>query len=81
MMENLGGAAPPLALDDDGFVVATGPEGDHRAGGVVLGPMVAAFGVAAGLARAAAAPGRAATSTCRAPTRCWLPHGSTRSGC
>ena len=53
MMENLGGAAPPLALDDDGFVVATGAEGDHRAGGVVLGPMVAAFGVAAGLARAA----------------------------
>ena len=53
MMENLGGAAPPLALDDDGFVVTTGPEGDHRAGGVVLGPMVAAFGVAAGLARAA----------------------------
>jgi crotonobetainyl-CoA:carnitine CoA-transferase CaiB-like acyl-CoA transferase len=53
MMENLGGAAPKLALDDDGFVVATGPEGDHRAGGVVLGPMIAAFGVAAGLARAA----------------------------
>lgn len=53
MMENLGGAAPPLALDDNGFVVSTGPEGDHRAGGVVLGPMVAAFGVAAGLARAA----------------------------
>jgi crotonobetainyl-CoA:carnitine CoA-transferase CaiB-like acyl-CoA transferase len=53
MMENLGGAAPQLSIDDRGFVVTTGPEGDRRAGGVVVGPMFAAFGVAAGLARAA----------------------------
>ena len=53
MMDDLGGAAPSLALDDQGFVVAT-DDGPGVSGGVVVGPMFAAFGVAAGLARAGA---------------------------
>ena len=52
MMDDLGGAAPTLVLDDQGFVVAT-DDGPGVSGGVVVGPMFAAFGVAAGLARAA----------------------------
>ena len=53
MMDDLGGAAPTLVLDDQGFVVAT-DDGPGVSGGVVVGPMFAAFGVAAGLARAGA---------------------------
>jgi crotonobetainyl-CoA:carnitine CoA-transferase CaiB-like acyl-CoA transferase len=52
MMDDLGGAAPNLVVDDQGFVVAT-DDGPGVSGGVVVGPMFAAFGVAAGLARAA----------------------------
>jgi crotonobetainyl-CoA:carnitine CoA-transferase CaiB-like acyl-CoA transferase len=52
MMDDLGGGAPEMELDDDGFVVTTG-ETALGSGGVVIGPMFAAFGVAAGLARAA----------------------------
>ncbi len=51
MMDALGGGAPPMALDDDGFVVATG-EAVGGSGGVVIGPLYAAFGVACALARA-----------------------------
>ena len=51
MMDALGGGAPPMALDDDGFVVATG-EAIGGSGGVVIGPLYAAFGVACALARA-----------------------------
>jgi len=51
MMDALGGGAPPMALDDDGFVVATG-EAVDGSGGVVIGPLYAAFGVACALARA-----------------------------
>ena len=74
MMDALGAVPPPMALDDDGFVVATG-EAVGGSGGVVIGPLYAAFGVACALARRAR-PARGATSTCRAPTRCcaakWL---------
>ena len=80
MMENLGGAAPPLALDDDGFVVATGPEGDHRAAASCSGRWSPPSEWPPG-SPARRGPGRVVTSTCRAPTRCWLPRGSTRSGC
>jgi crotonobetainyl-CoA:carnitine CoA-transferase CaiB-like acyl-CoA transferase len=52
MMDYLGGAAPAMALDDDGFVTPT-DVGSDGTGGVVIGPLFAAFGVAAGLARAA----------------------------
>ena len=51
MMDALGGGAPPLRLDDRGFVVPTG-EPVGGSGGVVIGPLYAAFAVAAGLARA-----------------------------
>jgi crotonobetainyl-CoA:carnitine CoA-transferase CaiB-like acyl-CoA transferase len=53
MMDALGGGAPPMALDDDGFVTATG-DAVGGSGGVVIGPLYAAFGVACGLARARA---------------------------
>jgi crotonobetainyl-CoA:carnitine CoA-transferase CaiB-like acyl-CoA transferase len=52
MMDDLGGSAPDLEVDEQGFVVATGG-GSGGARGVVIGPLFAAFGVAAGLARAA----------------------------
>jgi crotonobetainyl-CoA:carnitine CoA-transferase CaiB-like acyl-CoA transferase len=52
MMDDLGGGAPDMALDDEGFVVTT-DNGMSGSGGVVIGPLFAAFGVAAGLARAA----------------------------
>jgi crotonobetainyl-CoA:carnitine CoA-transferase CaiB-like acyl-CoA transferase len=51
MMDDLGGGAPELEIDEHGFVVAK--EGSTGSAGVVLGPLFAAFGVAAGLARAA----------------------------
>jgi crotonobetainyl-CoA:carnitine CoA-transferase CaiB-like acyl-CoA transferase len=51
MMDALGGGAPPMALDDRGFVEPTG-DAVSGSGGVVMGPLYAAFGVAAGLARA-----------------------------
>ena len=51
MMDALGGGAAPMALDDQGFVIATG-EAVGSSGGVVMGPLYAAFAVAAGLARA-----------------------------
>ena len=51
MMDALGGGAPPMALDDVGFVVATG-DAVGGSGGVVIGPLYAAFGVACALARA-----------------------------
>ncbi|MDQ1432947.1 MAG: hypothetical protein QOF40_3549 [Actinomycetota bacterium] len=51
MMDALGGGAPPMELDDDGFVVATG-DAVGSSGGVVIGPLYAAFGVACALARA-----------------------------
>ena len=51
MMDALGGGAAPMAVDDGGFVVATGdPVGSSP--GVVLGPLYAAVGVLAGLVRA-----------------------------
>jgi crotonobetainyl-CoA:carnitine CoA-transferase CaiB-like acyl-CoA transferase len=53
MMDALGGGAPPMALDDDGFVAPTG-DAVGGSGGVVIGPLYAAFGVACGLARARA---------------------------
>jgi crotonobetainyl-CoA:carnitine CoA-transferase CaiB-like acyl-CoA transferase len=53
MMDALGGGAPPMALDGDGFVVPTG-DAVSGSGGVVVGPLYAAFGVACGLARARA---------------------------
>jgi crotonobetainyl-CoA:carnitine CoA-transferase CaiB-like acyl-CoA transferase len=52
MMDDLGGDAPDLTLDERGFVVEN-DSGSPRSAGVVVGPMFAAFGVAAGLARAA----------------------------
>ena len=52
MMDALGGGAAPMALDDEGFVVATG-DAVGGSGGVVIGPLYAAFGVACGLARGA----------------------------
>jgi crotonobetainyl-CoA:carnitine CoA-transferase CaiB-like acyl-CoA transferase len=51
MMDALGGGAPPMALDDNGFVTPTG-DAIGGSGGVVIGPLYAAFGVASGLARA-----------------------------
>jgi crotonobetainyl-CoA:carnitine CoA-transferase CaiB-like acyl-CoA transferase len=51
MMDALGGGAPPMALDGDGFVTPTG-DAVGGSGGVVIGPLYAAFGVACGLARA-----------------------------
>jgi crotonobetainyl-CoA:carnitine CoA-transferase CaiB-like acyl-CoA transferase len=51
MMDALGGGAPPMALDEDGFVIPTG-QAVTGSGGVVMGPLYAAFAVAAGLARA-----------------------------
>jgi crotonobetainyl-CoA:carnitine CoA-transferase CaiB-like acyl-CoA transferase len=51
MMDALGGGAAPMAIDDRGFVTPTGPA-VGSSGGVVMGPLYAAFAVAAGLARA-----------------------------
>ena len=51
MMDALGGGAPPMRLDDRGFVEATGAA-VSGSGGVVIGPLYAAFGVAAALSRA-----------------------------
>jgi crotonobetainyl-CoA:carnitine CoA-transferase CaiB-like acyl-CoA transferase len=53
MMDDLGGAAPDLIVNEQGFVVAT--HGESGSGGVVIGPLFAAFGVAAGLVRASRA--------------------------
>jgi crotonobetainyl-CoA:carnitine CoA-transferase CaiB-like acyl-CoA transferase len=53
MMDALGGGAPPMALDDNGFVTPTG-DAVGGSGGVVIGPLYAAFGVACGLAQARA---------------------------
>ncbi|HEX4530785.1 MAG TPA: CoA transferase [Acidimicrobiia bacterium] len=52
MMDDLGGSAPALHLDGHGLVehVPDAPEPERRSG-VVVGPMYAAFGVAAALAR------------------------------
>jgi len=52
MMDALGGGAAPMKLDDEGYVVATGPGDGNMGGGVVMGPLYAAFAVAAGLAKA-----------------------------
>jgi crotonobetainyl-CoA:carnitine CoA-transferase CaiB-like acyl-CoA transferase len=51
MMDALGGGAAPMALDERGFVMPTG-QAVGSSGGVVMGPLYAAFAVAAGLARA-----------------------------
>jgi crotonobetainyl-CoA:carnitine CoA-transferase CaiB-like acyl-CoA transferase len=51
MMDALGGAAAPMGVDEHGFVEPTGPE-PANSGGVVLGPLYAAFGVACALLRA-----------------------------
>jgi crotonobetainyl-CoA:carnitine CoA-transferase CaiB-like acyl-CoA transferase len=51
MMDALGGGAAPMARDENGFVVPTG-EPVGSSGGVVMGPLYAAFAVAAALARA-----------------------------
>ncbi|MEX1008997.1 MAG: CaiB/BaiF CoA-transferase family protein [Acidimicrobiia bacterium] len=51
MMDALGGGAAQMALDDNGFVTPIG-DAIGGSGGVVIGPLYAAFGVAAGLARA-----------------------------
>jgi crotonobetainyl-CoA:carnitine CoA-transferase CaiB-like acyl-CoA transferase len=51
MMDALGGGAAPMALDERGFVETTG-EAIGGSGGVVIGPLYAAFAVTAGLARA-----------------------------
>ena len=53
MMDALGGGTPPMDLDEQGFVVPTG-DSLGGSGGVVIGPLYAAFGVACGLARARA---------------------------
>jgi crotonobetainyl-CoA:carnitine CoA-transferase CaiB-like acyl-CoA transferase len=50
MMDALGGGAAPMHLDENGFVEPTG-EAIGGSGGVVIGPLYAAFAVAAGLAR------------------------------
>jgi len=50
MMDVLGGAGPRLVMED-GRVGAVPPDGQPSSGGVVLGPLMAAFGVAAALAR------------------------------
>jgi len=51
MMDALGGGAAPMAIDERGFVMPTGPA-VGSSGGVVMGPLYGAFAVAAGLARA-----------------------------
>jgi crotonobetainyl-CoA:carnitine CoA-transferase CaiB-like acyl-CoA transferase len=51
MMDALGGAAAPMAPDAHGFVEPIGPA-PANSGGVVLGPLYAAFGVACALLRA-----------------------------
>jgi crotonobetainyl-CoA:carnitine CoA-transferase CaiB-like acyl-CoA transferase len=51
MMEALGGGANPMELDERGFVTPTGT-GMAGTGGVVIGPIYAAFAVAAALHRA-----------------------------
>jgi crotonobetainyl-CoA:carnitine CoA-transferase CaiB-like acyl-CoA transferase len=51
MMDALGGASAPMAPDEHGNVEPTAP-GPANSGGVVLGPLYAAFGVACALARA-----------------------------
>src|SRR5215212_407289 len=52
MMDALGGGADPMAIDERGFVTPTG-QGVGSSGGVVVGPLYAAFAVAAALAKAA----------------------------
>jgi crotonobetainyl-CoA:carnitine CoA-transferase CaiB-like acyl-CoA transferase len=54
MMDALGGAAAPMARDDHGHVEATAA-GPANSGGVVLGPLYAAFGIACALSRARSA--------------------------
>jgi len=52
MMDDLGGSAPALQLDRRGLVERVpGTPDTQRSNGVVVGPMFAAFGVAAALAR------------------------------
>ena len=51
MMDALGGASAPMQLDAAGLVETTGPA-PANSGGVVIGPLYAAFGVACALARA-----------------------------
>ncbi|MGE0881113.1 MAG: CaiB/BaiF CoA transferase family protein [Acidimicrobiia bacterium] len=51
MMDVLGGGAPPMALDETGIAIKTGPAVESS-GGVVIGPLYAAFAVAAALAKA-----------------------------
>jgi crotonobetainyl-CoA:carnitine CoA-transferase CaiB-like acyl-CoA transferase len=52
MMDALGGGAAPMELDDRGFVSrSAGAEQAAGSGGVVIGPLYAAFGVAAALVR------------------------------
>lgn len=51
MMDALGGGAPPMALDEAGFVQPTG-QALVASPGVVIGPLYAAFGVACALAGA-----------------------------
>jgi crotonobetainyl-CoA:carnitine CoA-transferase CaiB-like acyl-CoA transferase len=53
MMDALGGASAPMARDEHGNVEPTGL-GPANSGGVVLGPLYAAFGVACALTRARA---------------------------
>jgi crotonobetainyl-CoA:carnitine CoA-transferase CaiB-like acyl-CoA transferase len=56
MMDALGGGAAPMARDEGGFVVPTG-QAVGSSGGVVMGPLYAAFAVAAALARARSGQG------------------------
>ncbi len=51
MMDALGGGAPPMGLDENGFAVPTGKP-VSSSGGVVVGPLYAAFAVTSALARA-----------------------------
>lgn len=52
MMEALGASAP-MGRDESGFVEPTGEPVNRGSGGVVIGPLYAAFAVASALARAA----------------------------
>lgn len=51
LMDALGGGAPPLALDQDGFAVPTGAAAEGS-GGWVIGPLYGAFAALAALSRA-----------------------------
>jgi crotonobetainyl-CoA:carnitine CoA-transferase CaiB-like acyl-CoA transferase len=52
MMDALGGETPQMELGDDGLVTPVpGARPERSSGGVVIGPMYAAFAVAAGLSR------------------------------